>query len=37
MDGRIEKKEWDEYYAGISASIDNDENFIFSLTNAWKL
>jgi hypothetical protein len=36
-DGRINREEWYEYYAGISASIDNDEHFIQLLTTAWQL
>lgn len=36
-DGKIEKREWDDYYAGVSASVDNDEHFVLSITNAWRL
>ena len=35
--GRIEKNEWDEYYAAVSSSIDNDEHFVLLMKNAWKL
>ena len=27
-DGKITKKEWDDYYAAVSASVDKDEHFI---------
>ena len=36
-DGQITKPEWYDYYNGISASVDNDEEFVLILTNAWKL
>lgn len=36
-DGNISKQEWYDYYNGISASVDNDEEFVLILTNAWKL
>ena len=36
-DGIITQKEWLEYYAGNSASIDNDEHFVELIKNAWKL
>lgn len=36
-DGRIQKDEWDEYYAAVSSSIDNDEHFVLLMKNAWKL
>ena len=36
-DGDVEKSEWDDYYGGISASVDNDEEFVQILVNAWKL
>lgn len=36
-DGHITKQEWYDYYNGISASVDNDEEFVLILTNAWKL
>ena len=36
-DGAITKQEWYDYYNGISASVDTDEEFVLILTNAWKL
>lgn len=37
QDGAISKQEWYDYYNGISASVDNDEEFILIITNAWRL
>ena len=36
-DGKITKQEWDDYYAAVSANIDNDNHFIQLMRNAWKL
>ena len=36
-DGRIELKEFEEYYANVGASIDNDDYFFLMMKNAWKL
>eukprot|EP00355_Strombidium_rassoulzadegani_P009546 CAMPEP_0168613616 /NCGR_PEP_ID=MMETSP0449_2-20121227/3543_1 /TAXON_ID=1082188 /ORGANISM="Strombidium rassoulzadegani, Strain ras09" /LENGTH=157 /DNA_ID=CAMNT_0008654255 /DNA_START=254 /DNA_END=727 /DNA_ORIENTATION=- len=36
-DGKITKKEWDDYYAAVSSSIDNDEHFVVLMKNCWKL
>ena len=36
-DGTITKQEWDDYYAAVSANIDNDNHFIQLMRNAWKL
>ena len=36
-DGIITKQEWDDYYAAVSANIDNDNHFIQLMRNAWKL
>jgi Ca2+-binding EF-hand superfamily protein len=36
-DGRIQKEEWDEYYASVSSSIDNDEHFVQLMRTAWRL
>jgi len=36
-DGRIQKEEWDEYYASVSSSIDNDDHFVELMITAWKL
>ena len=33
----VSKAEWNSYYAGVSASMDNDEEFGLMMTNAWKL
>lgn len=36
-DGKISRAEWDDHYAAISASIDNDEHFVNMMRAAWKL
>lgn len=36
-DGRITKDEWDEYYAAISASLDNDQHFVELMRTVWKM
>ncbi|KRX00199.1 hypothetical protein PPERSA_10698 [Pseudocohnilembus persalinus] len=36
-DGVITKDEWDNYYAAVSSSIDNDDHFVHLLTTAWRL
>ena len=36
-DGKIQKDEWNEYYAAVSSSIDNDEHFVQLMRAAWKL
>ena len=35
--GIITKEEWLEYYAAVSANIDNDDHFILLMRNAWQL
>ena len=36
-DGKIDRKEWNDYYAAVSASIDNDDHFVQLMKTAWKL
>ena len=36
-DHMINDTEWEYYYSFISANIDNDDEFILMMTNAWKL
>jgi len=36
-DGRIQRAEWNEYYAAVSSSIDNDDHFVQLMKAAWKL
>ncbi len=36
-DGKISKKEWDDYYSAISASIDEDEMFVSIMKEVWHL
>jgi hypothetical protein len=36
-DGKITKPEWNDYYAAVSSSIDNDDHFTQLMKAAWKL
>lgn len=36
-DGQITKAEWNDYYAAVSASVDNDDHFCNLMVAAWKL
>ena len=36
-DGQITEAEWNDYYAAVSANIDNDQHFIMLMTTAWCL
>ena len=36
-DGMISKAEWNDYYAAVSANIDNDDHFCNLMRAAWKL
>jgi calcyphosin len=36
-DGAITKSEWNDYYAAVSASMDNDDHFVLMMNNAWKM
>ena len=37
QDGRVTLKEFEDYYAGISASIEDDAYFQLMMWNAWNL
>jgi Ca2+-binding EF-hand superfamily protein len=36
-DGRIDRKEWNDYYSAVSSNIDNDDHFVQLMKTAWKL
>lgn len=35
--GTIDRTEWNDYYAAVSCSIDNDDHFIELMRTAWRL
>jgi hypothetical protein len=35
--GKIERIEWDDYYAAVSSQMDNDEHFETLLCGCWSL
>lgn len=35
--GKIEKCEWNDYYAAVSASVQNDEHFISLIKSTWNI
>ncbi len=35
--GKIDKYEWDDYYAAVSSSMENDDHFIYLLKHVWQL
>merc|ERR1711981_1216502 len=36
-DGKVDRKEWNDYYAAVSSSIDNDDHFVQLMKAAWKI
>mmetsp|Transcript_12205 Transcript_12205/g.8519 ORF Transcript_12205/g.8519 Transcript_12205/m.8519 type:complete len:194 (+) Transcript_12205:45-626(+) len=36
-DGRIDRQEWNDYYAAVSSSVDNDDHFVQLMKQAWGL
>ena len=35
--GKIDKREWDDYYAAVSSAIDNDKHFEILMKTTWNL
>ena len=35
--GKIDRKEWNDYYAAVSASIENDDHFVIMMKTTWNL
>lgn len=36
-DGKIDRTEWNDYYAAVSSSVDNDDHFVQLMKQAWGL
>ena len=36
-DGKITMAEWNDYYAAVSSSIDNDDHYVELMRTAWKM
>uniref|UniRef100_A0A7S3T2W5 EF-hand domain-containing protein n=1 Tax=Strombidinopsis acuminata TaxID=141414 RepID=A0A7S3T2W5_9SPIT len=37
QDGKISRQEWNDYYAAVSSSVDNDDHFVQLMKQAWGL
>ena len=35
--GKIDRKEWNDYYSSVSYTIDNDDHFVILMKTAWNL
>lgn len=35
--GKIDRKEWNDYYSAVSSSIDNDDHFVVLMKTTWSL
>ena len=35
--GKIDRKEWNDYYSAVSYSIDNDDHFVIMMKTTWGL
>ena len=35
--GKIDRKEWNDYYAAVSSSIENDDHFVIMMKTTWNL
>ncbi len=35
--GKIDRKEWNDYYAAVSYSIENDDHFVIMMKTTWQL
>ena len=35
--GKIDRKEWNDYYSAVSYSIDNDDHFVIMMKTTWNL
>lgn len=35
--GKIDRKEWNDYYSAVSSSIDNDDHFVILMKTTWSL
>jgi Ca2+-binding EF-hand superfamily protein len=35
--GKIDRREWNDYYSAVSYSIDNDDHFVIMMKTTWKL
>jgi hypothetical protein len=35
--GKIDRYEWNDYYAAVSVSVDNDDHFDYLVKSVWNL
>jgi hypothetical protein len=35
--GKIDKREWDDYYSAVSYAIENDDHFVILMNQTWDL
>jgi len=35
--GKVDRKEWNDYYSAVSSSIENDDHFVILMKTTWSL